>query len=69
MSKKKSFFYDSTFDYDLSHRTTNVTELNALEDYTPIVPTEYTETKYLFTWLIMILIKILKLLKSLSTPN
>lgn len=47
-SRKKSFFYDSTFDYDLSHRTTNVTELNALEDYIPIVPTEYTESKYLY---------------------
>jgi sugar/nucleoside kinase (ribokinase family) len=45
---KKSFFYDSTFDYDLSHRTTNATELNALEDYKPVVPDEYTSTKYLY---------------------
>jgi len=45
---KKSFFYDSTFDYDLSHRTTNATELNALKDYKPVVPTEYIETKYLY---------------------
>lgn len=45
---KKSFFYDSTFDYDLSHRTTNLTELNAIEDYVPIVPNEYSATKYLY---------------------
>lgn len=47
-NNKKSFFYDSSFDYDLSHRTTNVTQLNALEDYNPVVPDEYTETKYLY---------------------
>ena len=33
---KKTFFYDSTFDFDLSHRTTNITELNVIENYEPL---------------------------------
>ncbi|HYG00450.1 MAG TPA: PfkB family carbohydrate kinase [Candidatus Saccharimonadales bacterium] len=47
-SNKKTFFYDSSFDYDLSHRTTNITELNVLEDFEPAVPTGYINSKYLY---------------------
>ncbi|MDQ2684662.1 MAG: PfkB family carbohydrate kinase [Thermoproteota archaeon] len=47
-SNKKTFFYDSSFDYDLSHRTTNITELNVLEDFEPAVPTAYINSKYLY---------------------
>lgn len=47
-NNKKTFFYDSTFDYDLSHRTTNITELNVLEDFEPAVPTAYINSKYLY---------------------
>ncbi len=32
---KKTFFYDSSFDYDMYHRTTNKTELNVLLEYEP----------------------------------
>ncbi len=47
-NNKKTFFYDSSFDYDLSHRTTNLTELNVLEDFEPVVPKEYVDSKYLY---------------------
>lgn len=47
-SEKKSFFYDSSFDYDLSHRTTNKTELNVIENYEPVVPLEYANSKFVY---------------------
>lgn len=46
--EKKTFFYDSSFDYDLSHRTTNITELNAIDNFEPIVPSEYVDSKFLY---------------------
>ncbi|MER5175206.1 MAG: PfkB family carbohydrate kinase [Candidatus Nitrosocosmicus sp.] len=46
--EKKSFFYDSSFDYDLSHRTTNKTELNVIENYEPVVPLEYANSKFVY---------------------
>ena len=46
--EKKSFFYDSSFDYDLSHRTTNKTELNVIENYEPVVPIEYANSKFVY---------------------
>ena len=45
---KKTFFYDSTFDFDLSHRTTNITELNVIENFEPIVPVEYKNSKFIY---------------------
>ena len=45
---KKTFFYDSSFDYDLSHRTANLTELNVIEDFDPVVPKGYVDSKYLY---------------------
>jgi len=46
--EKKTFFYDSSFDYDLSHRTTNKTELNVIENFEPIVPLEYSNSKFIY---------------------
>lgn len=45
---KKTFFYDSTFDFDLSHRTTNITELNVIENFEPMVPIEYKNSKFIY---------------------
>ncbi len=45
---KKTFFYDSSFDYDLSHRVTNKTELNVIENYEPSVPSEYVNSKFVY---------------------
>ena len=47
-SNGRCFHYDSSFDYDLSHRTTNKTELNVIADFIPTVPPEYTNTEYLY---------------------
>ncbi|HJU85067.1 MAG TPA: PfkB family carbohydrate kinase [Nitrososphaeraceae archaeon] len=47
-SNGRCFHYDSSFDYDLSHRTTNKTELNVIADFRPTVPPEYTSTDYLY---------------------
>ena len=44
----RCFHYDSTFDYDLSHRTTNKTELNVIADFNPAPPSEYLDTDYLY---------------------
>jgi sugar/nucleoside kinase (ribokinase family) len=46
--EKKTFFYDSSFDYDLSHRTTNKTELNVIENFEPMVPLDYTNSKFVY---------------------
>ena len=44
----RCFHYDSTFDFDLSHRTTNKTELNVIADFNPAPPSEYLDTDYLY---------------------
>lgn len=44
----KTFHYDSTFDYDLSHRTTNKTELNVIAHFEPTVPNDYKQSKYIY---------------------
>lgn len=44
----KTFFYDSSFDYDLAHRTTNKTDLNVIENFAPIVPKEYKKSKFVY---------------------
>jgi sugar/nucleoside kinase (ribokinase family) len=48
IENKKTFFYDSSFDFDLSHRTTNVTELNAIEDFEPTVPIDYQSSEFIY---------------------
>ena len=47
-NNKKTFFYDSSFDYDLSHRTTNLTEMNAIEDFHPVIPKDYINSRFLY---------------------
>jgi sugar/nucleoside kinase (ribokinase family) len=47
-SGKKTFRYDSSFDYDLSHRTTNRTELNVIAEYEPSVPDQLKKSQYIY---------------------
>ena len=44
----RCFHYDSTFNYDLAHRTTNKTELNVIAGFNPAPPSEYIGTDYLY---------------------
>ncbi|HEY7108854.1 MAG TPA: PfkB family carbohydrate kinase [Nitrososphaeraceae archaeon] len=44
----KSFHYDSSFDYDLVHRTTNSTELNAVLGFRPQLPDEYIDSEFIY---------------------
>lgn len=44
----KTFHYDSSFDYDLSNRTTNKTELNVIADFDPVIPEEYAKSEYVY---------------------
>jgi sugar/nucleoside kinase (ribokinase family) len=45
---EKTFHYDSSFDYDLSKRTTNLTELNVIANFEPIIPGEYASSDYVY---------------------
>ncbi|HVD20831.1 MAG TPA: PfkB family carbohydrate kinase [Nitrososphaera sp.] len=42
----KTFHYDSSFDYDLSNRTTNKTELGVVAGFDPVIPEEYIKSDY-----------------------
>lgn len=44
----RTFHYDSSFDYDLSNRTTNRTELGVVAGFDPIIPEEYSEADYVY---------------------
>jgi cytidine kinase len=44
----KTFHYDSSFDYDLIHRTTNATELNAVLGFRPQIPDEYIDSEFIY---------------------
>lgn len=44
----KTFHYDSSFDYDLSNRTTNKTELGVVAGFSPIIPEAYTKSEYIY---------------------
>jgi sugar/nucleoside kinase (ribokinase family) len=44
----KTFHYDSSFDYDLSNRTTNKTELGVVAGFDPVIPAEYTKSDYVY---------------------
>jgi len=44
----KTFHYDSTFDYDLSKRISNKTELNVIENFKPEVPEGYEKAEYVY---------------------
>lgn len=45
---KKTFRYDASFNYDLSHRTTNKTELNVIAEYEPAVPDQLKDSQYIY---------------------
>jgi sugar/nucleoside kinase (ribokinase family) len=42
-ASEKTFFYDSSFGYDLGGRTTNETQLNSLATFNPVVPNSAAE--------------------------
>ena len=44
----KTFHYDSSFDYDLSNRTTNKTELGVVAGFDPVIPEEYAKSDYVY---------------------
>jgi sugar/nucleoside kinase (ribokinase family) len=44
----KCFHYDSSFDYNLSNRTTLKTELNVIADFDPVIPEAYAKSKYVY---------------------
>lgn len=44
----KTFHYDSSFDYNLSRRTSNKTELNVIAQFEPIIPDEYMKSEYIY---------------------
>ena len=44
----KTFHYDSSFDYDLSNRTTNKTELGVVEGFDPVIPDGYAKSDYVY---------------------
>jgi sugar/nucleoside kinase (ribokinase family) len=44
----KTFHYDSSFDYDLSNRTTNKTELGVIAGFDPVIPEEYIKSDYVY---------------------
>jgi sugar/nucleoside kinase (ribokinase family) len=44
----KTFHYDSSFDYDLSNRTTNKTELGVIAGFDPVLPEEYIKSDYVY---------------------
>jgi sugar/nucleoside kinase (ribokinase family) len=45
---EKTFHYDSSFDHDLSKRTTNKTELNVISNYQSTIPEEYVDSEYVY---------------------
>lgn len=44
----KTFHYDSSFDKTLTVRRSNRTELNVIENFEPIIPEEYVDSKFIF---------------------
>ena len=44
----KTFHYDSSFDYDLSNRTTNKTELGVIAGFDPVIPEDYINSDYVY---------------------
>ncbi|MBD0300045.1 MAG: sugar kinase, partial [Nitrososphaera sp.] len=46
--ESKTFHYDSSFDYDLSNRTTNKTELGVIAGFDPVIPEEYIKSDYVY---------------------
>ncbi|MCI0562020.1 MAG: sugar kinase, partial [Nitrososphaera sp.] len=44
----RTFHYDSSFDYDLSNRTTNRTDLGVVAGFEPVIPDEYAKSEYVY---------------------
>lgn len=44
----KTFFYDSTFSFDLYHRHSNKTELNVLADFEPNLPEQASKSEFVY---------------------
>src|SRR5919198_3423571 len=44
----KTFHYDSSFGYDLSHRIANKIELNVIANFEPIIPDDYIDSEYVY---------------------
>ncbi len=44
----RCFHYDSSFDYNLSSRTTLKTELNVIADFNPVIPEQYAKSEYVY---------------------
>jgi sugar/nucleoside kinase (ribokinase family) len=44
----RTFHYDSSFDYDLSNRTTNKTELGVVAGFDPVIQEEYAKSDYVY---------------------
>jgi sugar/nucleoside kinase (ribokinase family) len=44
----RTFHYDSSFDYDLSNRTTNKTELGVVAGFDPVIPEHYAKSDYVY---------------------
>jgi len=44
----RCFHYDSSFDYNLSSRTTLKTELNVIADFDPVIPEQYAKSEYVY---------------------
>ncbi len=47
VSDKKSFFWSGKYHMDMNSRDTLITDLNALEDFNPIVPDSYQDSEFL----------------------
>ena len=44
----RTFHYDSSFDYNLSNRTTNKTELGVVLGFNPVIPPAYAKSEYIY---------------------
>ncbi len=44
----KTFFWSGKYDFDLNKRTTLITDLNVLQDFSPELPEEFIQAPYVF---------------------
>ncbi|MFH0971106.1 MAG: PfkB family carbohydrate kinase [Candidatus Micrarchaeota archaeon] len=65
---KKTFFFDSTFSFDMYSRTANATELNVYEHFEPVVPEESKSAEFVYLGTIPPETQ-LKVLKELPSPK
>jgi sugar/nucleoside kinase (ribokinase family) len=65
---QKTFFFDSTFSFDMYSRTANATELNVYENFEPHLPQSQKNSEYIYLGTLPPE-KQLKLLKEFSNPK